>query len=314
MLRIGIDVSKDKLDVAWSDSREEVVANEVAAIDGLAVRMAKEQVALVVMEATGGYERNALLSLSRAGVPAVAVNPRQVRDFAKAMGRLAKTDRIDAQVLCLFAERVQPATRPIPDEQLVMLQELVARRTQLVEMKIAEENRLGHVHSKAARKSLESHIAWLKKRISKSEDDIDGFLEEHGRWNAKLSLLESVPGVGRVTAAALVAFLPELGQLDRKKLAALVGVAPLNNDSGQSLGTRHCWGGRSRVRSALYMATLACLRHNAVIREKYASLRAIGKQPKVALIACVRKLLTTLNAMVRADQPWRAPSTTVPAL
>jgi transposase len=308
-------VSKDKLDVAWSDGREEVVANEVAAIDGLAERLAKEQVALVVMEATGGLERNALLGLSRAGVPAVAVNPRQVRDFAKAMGRLAKTDRIDAQVLCLFAARVQPETRPIPDEELVMLQELVARRTQLVEMRIAEENRLGRVHSKAARKSLESHIAWLKKRISNSEDDIDGFLEKHGRWNARLALLESVPGVGRVTAASLVAFLPELGQLDRKKLAALVGVAPLNNDSGQSLGARHCWGGRGRVRSALYMATLACLRHNAVIREKYAALRAIGKQPKVALIACVRKLLTILNAMMRADQPWRAPSaTTVPAL
>jgi transposase len=305
VLRVGVDVSKEKLDVAMSDGRCAVVTNDEPSVRAWASMLAAEGAALVVMEASGGYERLPLLALTAAGVPSVAANPRQVRDFAKAMGRLAKTDKLDAKVLCDFAERVRPPVRVVADEEAMQLQELVSRRLQLVEMKVAEENRLQRAQAKAAKASLTAHIQWLAKRIKQADDDLNTHLKRVGRWDAKLELLESVPGVGRVTAANLIALLPELGTLGRKQIAALVGVAPLNNDSGKSEGKRSCWGGRARVRTALYMAALVGIRFNPSLRAKFAALKSAGKPSKVALIACARKLLTILNAMLRANQPWR---------
>jgi transposase len=305
VLRVGIDVSKAKLDVAWSDGRHEVIPNTGSAVAELGARMASAAVALAVMEASGGYEREALAGLTRAGVAAVAVNPTQVRRFAQAMGRLAKTDKLDAKLLCDFAERVRPEVRPVADDELAQLQELVSRRSQLIEMKTAEENRLQQARSAVAKKSIASHIKWLAKRIEDADDDISGLLKKNSRWDAKLALLESVPGVGRVTAASLIALLPELGTIDRKQIAALVGIAPMNRDSGTVEGKRQCWGGRARVRAALYMAALTGIRFNPLLKAKYDQLIAAGKAPKVGIIACAHKLLTILNAMMLNNESWR---------
>jgi transposase len=302
---VGIDVSKNQLDLLFSDGKEQQVSNELDSVKSLAKDLAKLSPKLVVMEASGGYERLALVTLFRAGVPIVAVNPRQVRDFAKAMGKLAKTDRIDAKVLCEFASRIRPQVRQLPDEQLLELEELLQRRIQLIQMLTAEKNRLQQSPSPAVRRSLNKSIESLSKLLETTDKDLDKGVKDSPLWSEKVELLDSVPGIGRVTALSLVAMLPELGTLSRKQIAALVGVAPLNRDSGQYEGTRSCWGGRADVRTALYMAALAGIRSNPVLRKAYKDLRSRGKVAKVALVACMRKLLTIVNAMMRTRTAWK---------
>ncbi|MBI5119040.1 IS110 family transposase, partial [Candidatus Poribacteria bacterium] len=258
---------------------------------------------LVVMEATGGYETALAAALAAAEMPVVVVNPRQVRDFAKAIGRLAKTDRIDARVLALFAERVRPPLREMPDEALRTLAALLTRRRQLIEMLVAERNRLDHA-SPSVEKSLKQHIRWLEKRLDDVDSDLDQTIQQSPVWRAKEDLLRSVPGIGPVVSRTLLADLPELGSLNRKKIAALVGVAPLCKDSGTLRGKRMVWGGRAPVRAALFMGALIASRHNPVIRDFYKRLVDAGKPKKVALVACMRKMLTILNAMVRNNTRW----------
>lgn len=305
-LFLGIDVAKDHLDVAWSDGRVERLPNQQDAVAELARRVLASQVALVVMEATGGFEQIALLTLYRAGVPCVAVNPRQVRDFAKALGKLAKTDGIDARVLCDFAQRVRPEVRVIPDDAVLELDEMLRRRQQVIEMITMEKNRLRLATKKPIRRSLQENIHFLGKQLKKLDDDIDDRMNNTPIWKAQVDLLSSVPGVGRVTAQKLAIAMPELGQLDRKQIAALVGVAPLNCDSGQHQGKRSCWGGRADVRAVLYMAALVGSRFNPILRSVYRRLVAAGKPKKVAIVACMRKLIVILNAIARDQTPWHA--------
>ena len=259
---------------------------------------------LVVLEATGGFELGVVAALVAAHLPVVVVNPREVRDFAKSMGRLAKTDRLDSQLLADFAERVQPHLRPIADDATHELRALVMRRRQLVEMLTAERNRLA-LASKRVRPSLEAVIAALERSLAEIDQDLDQTIRSSPIWRAKDRLLRSTPGVGRVLSSTLLAQVPELGTLDRKEIAALVGVAPFNRDSGLFRGRRMVWGGRAPVRAVLYMSTLVAVRYNPVLRTFYARLRAAGKVPKLALTACMRKLLTMLNAMARDDLPWQ---------
>ena len=261
--------------------------------------------ALTVLEATGGYERAAAAALAHAGLPLVIVNPRQVRDFARSTGQLAKTDRIDAQVLALFAERVRPEPKALPDEDAQLLDALLTRRRQLIEMITAEKNRRGFAPA-ALKKSITKHITWLERQLSGVDGDIEQMIEKSPLWRAKEDLMRSVPGVGPVLSRTLVAELPELGTLGRKQIAALVGVAPLARDSGKLRGRRSVWGGRAGVRATLYRGALVAARHNPVIREFYERLIAAGKPRKVALTACMRKLITILNAMVRTQTPWDA--------
>ena len=308
---LGIDVSKERLDIAWSDGRFEQVVNDDEAVAAFAARLVAAPPERVVLEASGGYERLVLVTLFRAGIAVVAVNPRQVRDFAKSLNRLAKTDRIDARTLCDFAARMRPEVRPVPDEQAHELTELAQRRTQLVQMLVAEKNRLKQRPTKSVRRSLEKNIAFLAKQIEQTNSDLDKAVKNSPLWRDKVELLDSVPGIGRVTAITLMTLLPELGRLNRKQIAALVGVAPLSHDSGQHRGKRSCWGGRAAVRTALYMATLVAVRHNPVLRAAYKALRARGKLAKVALVACMRRMLTMLNAMARSGQAWKTPSTAI---
>jgi transposase len=302
---IGIDVSKGNLDVCWSDGRVEQVINAPAEITAFAERVKSAGVSLVVMEATGGYEQLALLTLYRSGVPAVAVNPRQVRDFAKALGQLAKTDRIDARILCEFAERVRPEVRIVPEDDVLELDALLQRRRQLIEMLTAEKNRLQQAHATRIRANIQENIHFLSKQLKKLNVDLDDRMNRTPIWKAKIDLLTSVPGVGRVLAMKLLASLPELGKLDRKKIAALVGVAPLNQDSGKHQGKRSCWGGRADVRATLYMAAMVGSRSNPVLRSLYNRLVTAGKAKKSALVACMRKLIVILNAMAHSQVPWR---------
>ncbi|HTO11063.1 MAG TPA: IS110 family transposase [Candidatus Binatia bacterium] len=305
---IGIDVSKATLDVAvrpeggaWS------AGNDDAGIAALVARLRPLGPALIVLEATGGFETAVAVALVAAGLDVVIANPRQVRDFAKATGQLAKTDGLDAHVLALFAERVRPEPRPLPDEAARGLDALLTRRRQLLEMRTAEQNRLGFATAAAVRRDIAQHIRWLERRLR----DVDGDLEQVIRlspvWRAKEDLLRSVPGVGPVVSRTLLGELPELGTLTHRQIAALVGVAPRARDSGTLRGKRIVWGGRASVRAALYMAALVASRYNPVIRTFHARLRAAGKAPKVALVACMRKLLTILNAMVRSNSHWRMP-------
>jgi transposase len=258
------------------------------------------------LEATGGLERRALARLVTAGLHAMAVNPRNVRDFARSLGKLAKTDRLDAVILARFAEAVRPEWRPMADEQTQQLQEHLTRRRQLVEMITAEKNRLLSVEHRRIRKQIKTNIEWLEKQLNINEYDLDQAVKETPVWREKADLLESVPGVGRVTATTMLALLPELGALTRRQIAALVGVAPFNRDSGTIRGHRSVWGGRAAVRSALYMAALTGTRFNPAIRTMYRRLVTAGKRRKVALVACMRKLLTILNAILRDRAPWRA--------
>ncbi len=307
---VGIDVSQAHLDVAVRPSGEHwQVSNDAAGLATLVARLAPLAPGIVVAEATGDLEAPLVATLVAAQVPVALVNPRQVRDFAKATGRLAKTDRLDAHVLAHFAQAVQPAPRPVPDAHARALEALVTRRHQLVAMLTAERTRRQRAQASAApvalRTDLDAHIAWLEQRLARLTRAVARALAASPVWRAQEDLLRSVPGVGPVLATTLLAHLPELGTLDRKAIAALVGVAPLARDSGTQRGRRTIWGGRAPVRAVLYMSTLVAVRHNAVLRTHYQRLLAAGKPKKVALVACMRKLLVILNAMLRDATPWQ---------
>ncbi len=260
---------------------------------------------LIVLEASGGLERRAIAALAGAKLPVVAVNPRQVRDFAKATGRLAKTDAIDAEVLALFADRIRPEVRPLPDEETQELEALVVRRRQVVDMITAEKNRLSAAPpSKRVRTAIGKTIKWLQKQLEEIDNDLDGAVRKSRVWREKDDLMNSVKGVGPVLSRTLLSMVPELGTLGRKQISALIGVAPLNRDSGTHRGRRTVWGGRASVRAVLYMSALAATRSNPAIRAFYERLVAAGKLRKVALVACMRKLLTILNAILRTKTPW----------
>jgi len=305
---IGIDVANTTLDVAAEPATAlgalTTVPNDEAGHTALVAALTPLRPTLIVLEATGGYERAVTVALAAAGLPVVVVNPRQVRDFAKATGQLAKTDQLDAAVLARFAAQVQPALRPVPDATTHALRELLTRRRQLVAMLGQERNRLAQARDRAIRRDLQQHIRWLERRVTTSDDELHQQIEQSPVWRVRDQLLQSVPGIGPVTAQTLLASLPELGALNRKQIAALVGVAPLNRDSGQWRGRRHVWGGRAPVRHALYMAALVASRHNPALRAFYTRLRAAGKPPKVALVATMRKLLVMLNAMLAHQTPW----------
>ena len=301
---IGIDVSKARLDVAIRPSGEsESVANDKTGIKALVKHLGEIQPALIVLEATGGVERQLTHALASAELPVVVVNPRQVRDFAKATGQLAKTDAIDAVVLARFAETVRPVLRPLPDEVTLELRALIARRRQITEMMVAERNRLRGA-SQSVTKRIDAHIRWLEAELQRADKDLDQSIRQSPIWQENEDLLRSVPSIGPVISRTLLAELPELGQLNRKQIAALVGIAPLNWDSGTLRGRRAIWGGRASVRAVLYMAALVASRHNTVMRVFYKRLREAGKAPKVALVACMRKLLTILNAMIKHKTRW----------
>jgi transposase len=314
---IGIDVSKQHLDLAADpgspgDAGDEAArfTNDAAGHATLVTHLRDRSVKLIVLEATGGYERTLVAALLAAALPVVVVNPRQVRDFAKATGTLAKTDRLDAAVLARFARVIDPPMRDLPDENARVLQEHVARRTQLVQMVTAEGNRLKQVRSRAVRASIQQVVTLLKRQLQEIDDDLDRLIRQSPAWREKEDLLKSVPGVGDQTARQLIVNLPELGRCSRQQIAALVGVAPFHHDSGQMRGRRAIAGGRHAVRATLYMATLVATRYNPVIRRHYQHLLAAGKRKKVALIACLRKLLTMLNAMLREGKPWKHPPAT----
>jgi transposase len=301
---VGIDVSKATLDIAsLPDAETWIVPNDDAGLVALVPRLAALHPTLVVLEATGGFESAAVAALAKVGLSVVVVNPRQVRDFAKSIGRLAKTDAIDAGVLALFGDRVRPTVRPLPDETAQLLEALLTRRRQLLDMLQAEKNRLGFAWGPVQR-DITTHIRWLEKRVADVDDDLTTAIASSPLYRAQESLLRSVPGVGRVTAFTLLGKLPELGRLSRHAIAALVGVAPLNRDSGKRRGKRFVWGGRAPVRAVLYMAALVGVQHNPILRTFYTRRCAAGKVFKVAITACMRKLLTILNAMVRQQRRW----------
>ena len=310
---IGIDVAKAELVIAARPSGERwTVANDERGVRTLLDRLTHERPELIVLEATGGYELLVVAALAAAALPVVVVNPRQVRDFARATGQLAKTDRIDAAILALFADRVRPVVRPIADEAAHELEALLARRRQLLEMLQAEKNRQGQVFGRSQRlvkKSLKAHLTYLERELRIADTDLGAMVRESPAWRERDDLLQSVPGVGPVLSLTLLADLPELGRLTRREIAKLVGVAPLSRDSGTFRGRRFVQGGRATVRAVLYMAALVATRRNAVIRAFYQRLVAAGKPKKLALVACMRKLLTMLNVIVRTHTPWRAPKT-----
>ena len=302
---VGIDVSKDRLDVAVLGERQEKqVCNSQAGIKELVAWMQDLQPELIVVEATGGYQRAVVEALFWAGLAVAVVNPARVRQFARACGLLAKTDKLDAQVLAVFGQRVQPRRYAGKSEAEKQLSALLVRRKQVEEMLKAEQNRLRTV-SPSLRGSLERIIAILKEEKKRLDEEIRGLMNEQQAWQEQLEILKSAPGVGMVTSATLLADLPELGKMDRKKVAALVGVAPMNYDTGKKRGYRKTKGGRTEVRSVLYMSTLVATRYNPVIHAQYQQMLKRGKLKKVALTACMRKFLTILNAMVRDQQPFR---------
>lgn len=302
---VGIDVAKAGLDVAVRPSGEERhLANASAEIAELVGWLSALQPQLIVVEATGGYEAPLVAELGIAHLPVAVVNPRQVRDFARASGRLAKTDRLDAQTLAHFGQAMRPTPRPLPDQETQALAALVERRRQVVAMRTAEQNRLGATRVAAVRSRIQAHLTWLDEELHALDEELRRRLRASPLWRAQDDLLRSVPGVGPTLALTLLAELPELGRLARPQIAALVGVAPLNRDSGTLRGQRSIWGGRAAVRTTLSMATLRATRCNPVIQRFYDRLVAAGKAKKVALVACMHKLLTILNAMVRDDKPW----------
>lgn len=310
----GVDVSKGRLDAHLRPTGEAFgVANDAAGIDGLVARLVGgPPVALVVLEASGGYERPLAAALAAAGLPIAVVNPRQARDFARATGRLAKTDALDAQALARFAEAVRPEPRAVPDAEARAFGELLARRRQLVSMLTAEKNRLRTAATEPVRRRIAAHVRWLEKELGRADGDLEEAIRQSPTWRENEVLLKSVPGVGPVLARTLLAEVPELASLDRKRLAALVGVAPLNRDSGTLRGRRSVWGGRGRVRAALYMAALTATRFNPTIRSFYERLVARGKPKKAALVACMRKLLSILGAVLKHRAPWKSPHALTP--
>lgn len=302
----GIDVAKDSLDLALSHETSTRSFPNSPEGHRQIVKLLQQQTLLnIVVEATGRLEIPLVAALAAVNLPVVVVNPRQVRDFAKALGILAKTDAIDARVLARFGEVIKPEIRPIPAENARHLQELLTRRSQLVQMKTAENNRLATVSAKPVRKSIEKVISLLERQIAELDSDLDERIKTCPAWKEKENLLLSVPGVGPQTARTLVAELPELGQCSRQRIGALVGLAPFNCDSGNMRGKRTIRGGRSAVRTVLYMATLSAAKHNPTIKLVYQRLVAAGKKKKVALVACMHKLLTILNAMIRNKSPWK---------
>lgn len=300
---VGIDVAKSWLDVAWLGGPTLRIDHNEEALSGLIERFRCQQPSLVVMEATGGLESELASALAAAGFAVAVVNPRQVRDYAKACGRLAKTDRIDALILAAFAAAIRPQVRELPDEQTRALGDLLARRRQLVEMRVQEKLRLQRASS-IQRESLHEHIEWLSARIERLDIDLTHALRTCSAWKDKDDLLKPIPGVGSLTRATMLALLPELGSLNRRQICALVGVAPFNRDSGKHQGARVIWAGRAQVRRTLYMAAVTATRFNPVIRSFYQHLRAQGKPAKVALTACMRKLLIIMNAMIKNRSEW----------
>lgn len=310
---VGIDVSKSQLDIVvrpankrWSAANTDPdIAGVVETLKGFAPQV-------IVIEATGGMEMPLVAALSQVRLPVVVVNPRQVRDFARAVGRMAKTDRIDAEVLARFGEAVKPEVRLVKDNDAQMLTALVTRRRQVIEMLTAEKNRLG-ISPKVVHKDIKQHIDWLRARLEDIDRELTATVRQSPVWREQDNLLRSVPGVGQVLSVSLITGLPELGTLSRRQIAALVGVAPLNRDSGMFRGKRIVWGGRAHIRSVLYMAALSASRTNPAISRFYRRLVEAGKKPKVALTACMRKLLSILNAIMKTRKPWQADYSTCPA-
>jgi transposase len=300
---VGIDVSKLQLDIATSAGRQWSCANREGDFEQLVNELKGSSIELIVLEASGGYEGAVVASLSAAQLPVIVVNPRQVRDFAKASGRLAKTDRIDAQVLARFAQQIRPELRPLKDEQTQELEALLQRRKQILNMLVAERQRL-QMAATNVRADIREHIHFLVKRLKDADRGLDALIRQTPLWREREELFKAVKGVGPQTLRVLCASLPELGQLNRRKIAALVGVAPFNCDSGTMRGRRRCWGGRADVRCALYMACITAIRCNPVIRPFFQRLIAKGKAKKTAITACMRKLLTILNAMARDKAAW----------
>jgi transposase len=305
---VGIDISKDSLDLCIEPDDEVLhLAYDDTGIDQVVKRLAQVAPTLIVMEATGGLEMRLASELAAKGLPVAVINPRQARDFAKATGQLAKTDLVDAAVLAAFARAIRPAVRPIKDVDTRELDDLVTRRRQLIDMRVQETLRLGTA-STLQRKSVTAHIAWLDKRIVKLDDDLSKRLRASDAWRTKDDLLQGIPGVGAITSLTMLAKCPELGQMNRREIAALVGVAPRANDSGKHRGKRFVWGGRADVRAVLYMATVSAIRCNNDIKAFAARLKQAGKPAKVIIVACMRKLLTIMNAMVKNNAQW-APKT-----
>lgn len=304
---VGIDVAKAKLDIHIRPGGDAFcVTRDAKGLVELVHRLqALPAPMLIVLEATGGFERTVAAALVAAKLPVIAVNPRQIRDFARAVGRLAKTDAIDAAIIAHFAEAVRPEPRPIPDDEAQALDDLVSRRRQLIDMIVAETNRKKAIASKRIVREIDRHLLYLQKLLTELDGDIDDAIRASPVWREKEELMISVPGVGQKIARTLIAELPELGTLDRRRIASLVGVAPMNRDSGTMRGKRKVKGGRTTVRSALYMAAVTAARCNPILRESYQRLRDAGKPPKLALIAILRKLLVILNAIIRDKTPWK---------
>ena len=304
---IGIDVSKTALDVAqWQQERVERYENNATGIIEVMQKLAAlPPVALIVVEASGGFEQTLVSELVAAAMPIVVVNPTRVRNFARALGQLAKTDKIDAQVIAHFAQSIRPAVRPLADSDQQFIKALVTRRRQLIDMQTAEKNRRSSINPSLLPR-LEKHIAWIETELAELESELEDWIDRNTHWRETRERLESVPGVGKVTSLTLLAELPELGSLTRQNIAALVGLAPFNRDSGRFRGRRHIFGGRSDVRSVLYMAALSGIRYNPFLKAFYDRLIANGKLFKVAITACMRKLLTILNAIVRDGSFWQA--------
>ena len=300
---VGIDVAKAWLDVAWLGGETLRIDYTDEAVTGVVERLRSQRPSLVVVEATGGLETALASALVAAGIAVAVVNPRQVRDYARACGRLAKTDRIDAMILAAFAAAIRPQVRELPDEHTRALSDLLARRRQLIDMRVQEKLRLQRASS-VQRTSLREHIAWLDERIDRLDVELTHALRSSAAWRDKDDLLKAIPGVGSLTRATMLGLLPELGTLSRRQIAALVGVAPFNRDSGRFKGQRAIRGGRPTVRSALYMAAVSAIRCNAVIRAFAGRLKATGKPAKVIIVAAMRKLLTLLNAMIRDRLEW----------
>jgi len=302
---IGIDVSKDRLDVAtWPEIRHLSIANDEAGIKELVKTLLPIRASRIVLEATGGYEMPAVAAMADASLPVVVANPRQTRDFARSTGLLAKTDRIDAVALARFAEAIKPEIRAMPDTLAQELSNIVVRRRQVVTMLTAEKNRRQMPTSSNMQKEIDMHIEWLEQALQRLNDELKTMIRNSPAWREKDDLLQTVKGIGPNTSALLISELPELGRLDRREIAMMAGLAPVNRDSGRFRGERHIFGGRAAVRSALYMATLTAIKRNPVIKAFYHRLRADGKKFKVAITACMRKLLVRLNAMLRDGMPW----------
>lgn len=308
-LYIGIDVSKTRLDMeAYPGTHPASFNNDDTGRAQLIEALKGLRPKLIVIEATGGLESPVASELATAGLAVAVINPRQARDFARALGVLAKTDQVDALVLARFAEAIKPAVRPLKSSEVMALESVLTRRGQIIEMITAERNRQAQAPSKIA-KQIAQHLIWLKRRLDEADHDLDDAIQRSPIWQAKARIITSIPGVGRVTATSLLAELPELGQLSRREISALVGVCPFNRDSGGHRGRRAIWGGRASIRAVLYMAALVSSRYNPVIKAFYQRLLAAGKVKKVALVACMRKLLVILNAMVKSNTPWRSVET-----